>query len=339
MKLPMPLSAPGTNYRLGSLYSIATAFLLATQEPFSYLAAKRLNSLQFIDLTQIALLASIPLLLARAESRRDFVALLSDPSNLGKLAIIFGIGLSGLLLYNFGLSGAHPIVISAILNLSPCWAALVARVISNKPIPISPTIFFGCLAGGFVGAMAIPWSQIDSADLPSLSELAGGALHGTWIYAIPIPIFSALGGTLIGKWFIKYDESAAIAANFVASTLVLIPFATIVLYERSELPSGQPLAIALMMAGTIIAASLGRVLYQVSLTATDNDNGFVTMFFLLVPALTSLVSLALSRWITDLHFVVGPIFFLGLVVNAGALLLFSLQAWHRPPGSRRPTPR
>jgi drug/metabolite transporter (DMT)-like permease len=44
--------------------------------------------------------------------------------------------MSGLLLYNFGLSNAHPIIISAILNLSPFWAALVALVLAGVPIPI-----------------------------------------------------------------------------------------------------------------------------------------------------------------------------------------------------------
>ena len=34
------------------------------------------------------------------------------------LAIIFAIGMSGLLLYNVGLSNAHPIIISAILRIS-----------------------------------------------------------------------------------------------------------------------------------------------------------------------------------------------------------------------------
>ncbi|HEY1943086.1 MAG TPA: hypothetical protein VGH40_13285 [Roseiarcus sp.] len=315
------------NYRLGSLYSVATAFLLATQEPFSFLAAKRLNAMQFVCITQIALVLSIPLLLTRSVSRRDFVALLSDPSNLWRLAVIFAIGLTGLLLYNAGLSNAHPIIIAAILNLSPFWAALVARVISNKPIPISPPIFFGCLAGAFAGAMAIPLSQMGSGHMASVGSLAESVLHGAWIYAIPVPVCSALGGTLIGKWFVKYDESAAIAANFMASTLVLIPSTTFILYQRAELPSGEALPIALMIAGTIIAASLGRVLYQISLTVTDNDNGFVTMFFLLVPVLTSLISLSLSWWIPELRFTAGALFALGLVVNASALLVFSLKSW------------
>ena len=52
------------NYRLGSLYAVITAFLYATQEPFSFPAARHLNTLQFVCLTQIALLVSIPLLTA-----------------------------------------------------------------------------------------------------------------------------------------------------------------------------------------------------------------------------------------------------------------------------------
>ena len=93
----MPDSATPTNYRLGSLYGVITAFLIATQEPFSFLAARRLSTLQFVCLTQIALLISIPLVTWRPASRRDFIALLRDPSNYGKLAVIFAIGMSGLL--------------------------------------------------------------------------------------------------------------------------------------------------------------------------------------------------------------------------------------------------
>ena len=323
----MQESAASANYRLGSLYSLATALLLATQEPFSYLAAKDLNSLQFICITQIALLTSFPILLAREVSRRDFVALLRDRSNIWKLATILAVGLSGLLLYNLSLSRAHPIIISAILNLSPFWAALVALIISRKKIPISPAIFFGCLGGGFLGAMAIPWSQMDHASAPSLGDLASSVIHGGWVYAIPIPVCSALGGTLIGKWFLKYDETATIAANFLVSTGLLIPVTIFLLYERSELSFGHPLAVALMIVGTIIAASLGRVLYQIALTITDNDNGYVTMFFLLVPTLTSLISLALSWWITDLHFIVGPLFLFGLFLNGASLMIFSLKSW------------
>src|SRR5271165_3022859 len=109
----MPSTASPINYRLGSLLSVVTAFLFAVQEPFSFLAARRLTTLQFVCLTQIALLISIPLVTAQAASRRDFVALIRNPSNYGKLAVIFAIGMSGLLLYSFGLSNAHPIIISA----------------------------------------------------------------------------------------------------------------------------------------------------------------------------------------------------------------------------------
>jgi hypothetical protein len=311
------------NHRLGSLYGTITALLIATQEPFSFLAAKRLDSVGFVFVTQLSLLVSIPLLTLRQRTRRDFVALLRDRGNWGKLAVIFVIGMSGLLLYNFGLSGAHPIIISAILNLSPFWAALVALLISRVPIPVAPAIFYGCLAGAFLGAMAVAWSQLPPDQMPT----TGALLHGTWIYAIPIPVFSALGGTLIGKWFSQYDESAAIAANFLVPAVLLIPGSLIILVSRSELDFAQAPAILLMMIGTIIAASIGRVFYQVALTVTGNDNGFVTMFFLLVPALTALISLPMSWWIPDLHFSIGISFFVGLALIGVSLLLFSLRSW------------
>ena len=58
------------DYRLGSLYSLLTAVLVATQEPFSALAARRLSSSYFIFLTQFALLLSVPLLTLPRSSRR-----------------------------------------------------------------------------------------------------------------------------------------------------------------------------------------------------------------------------------------------------------------------------
>jgi hypothetical protein len=58
------------------------------------------------------------------------------------------------------------------------------------------------------------------------------------------------------------------------------------------------------------------------------------MFLNLVPALTALVSVALSLWIADLHFVIDPMFFLGSALIAASLLLFSLKSWRQ---SARPS--
>jgi drug/metabolite transporter (DMT)-like permease len=323
-------SASSINYRLGSLYSVITAFLYATQEPFSFPAARHLSTLQFVALTQISLLVSIPLLTSPPASRRDFVALFQKPANYLYLAVIFAIGMSGLLLYNFGLSNAHPIIIAAILNLSPFWAALVALVLVRVPIPISRATFFGCFAGAFLGAMAVAWSQLDAPGMSTIGELADNFLHGSWVYAIPVPLCSALGGTLVGKWFADYDESAAIAANFLTANVILIPGCLALLAWRGELQFEQLSAMLLMVFGTIVAASAGRVVYQIALTVTGGDNGFVTMFLNLVPALTALISFALSRWIADLHFVIDAAFFLGSAVIAASLALFSLKSWSEP---------
>jgi hypothetical protein len=83
---PSSLSGPlatssSANLRLGSFYALATTALLATQEPFSALAAKHLSPVYFVCLTQAALLLSVPLLTARRASRHDFVVLLSARRN------------------------------------------------------------------------------------------------------------------------------------------------------------------------------------------------------------------------------------------------------------------
>jgi drug/metabolite transporter (DMT)-like permease len=327
---PPPTQKRRINYKLGSIYAVVTALLLSVQEPFSFLAAKRLSLTQFVFLTQVALVMSIPLLIVHEKSRRDLVLLLGNKAHYGRFAALFVIGMAGLLLFKLGLSNAHPIIISAIINLQPFFAALVALLIARVPIPVSPAIFFGCLVSAFLGAMAIAWSQVGEANQPELSKLAESAMHGTWLYAIPVPICSALGGTLVCKWFAKYDESAAIAANFTVSSLLLIPAAGFFLYWRSELNFGQIVPVILMIAGTIVAASVGRVLYQIALSVTGNDNGFVTMFFLLIPALTALIALPLSWWISDLHFAVGWMFYVGLFVVSASLLFFSLKSWGQP---------
>jgi hypothetical protein len=74
----MTTSIGRADYRLGTLYALTTAALLSLQEPFSALAARSLSSSYFIGFTQIALLSSVPLLIARRDSRRDFFALLGD---------------------------------------------------------------------------------------------------------------------------------------------------------------------------------------------------------------------------------------------------------------------
>ena len=318
-------TTPKANYRLGGAYALLTAFLLSTQEPFSSLAAKHLDTVGFVWVSQVALAVSIPLLLVQPKSRKDFLALLTDSANIGPLLGIFALGMTGLLLYNFGLANAHPIIIAAVLNLSPFWAALVALFISKVPIPASPLVFFGCLAGAFFGAMAIAWSQIGAE--AAMSGLAESLLHGGWIYAVPIPILSALNGTLIARWFSRYDELAAIAANFLAPAVVLIPITSYMLAGRAGFDSTAIEAIAFMMFGTVVAASIGRVLYQIALTVTREDNGFVTMFFLLVPALTGLISFVMSYWIPDLKFVANGLYFVGLALIAFSLLIFSWRTW------------
>jgi drug/metabolite transporter (DMT)-like permease len=323
------------DYRLGSVYALTTAVLYSAQEPFSFLAAQRLSTIAFVCLTQVALLISIPLLTLQRQSRRDFLALLGDVSNYPKLVAIFAIGMSGLLLYNLGLAHAHPIIVSAVLNLIPFWAALAALIVLKVPIPVSPAVFFGCFAGAFLGAMAVAWSQLDDANGPDLGQLASSFFAGGWVYALPVPLCSALGGTLIGKWFGRYQESAAVAANFFFANVLLIPASLAILYSRSELNFDDQLpAVLLMIAGTIIAASIGRVFYQIALTTTGGDNGFVTMFLNLVPALTALLSFAMSWRIPALHFSFGPLFFVGLAFIGVSLVQFSLKANRQP--ARRP---
>jgi hypothetical protein len=174
---PPPSQKRRINYKLGSIYAVVTALLLSVQEPFSLLAAKRLSLTQFVFLTQVAPVMSIPLLIAHEKSRRDLVLLLGNKVHYGKFAALFLIGMAGLLLFKLGLSNAHPIIISAIINLQAFFAALVALLIARVPIPVSPAISFGCLVSAFLGAMAVAWSQVGEANRPDFTQLADSAMR------------------------------------------------------------------------------------------------------------------------------------------------------------------
>jgi hypothetical protein len=140
--------------------------------------------------------------------------------------------------------------------------------------------------------------------------------------------FFALSGTLVRKWFSKFEEAASVAVLFVLSAVILIPSMLFLSGLRSESYTNAAdwPAITLLLLGTVLAAAAGRVVYQMALTATNNENGFVSMFLLLVPAVTCLVSIPTSWWISELNIAVGPTFFLGLFLIAAPLFAFSLQS-------------
>jgi drug/metabolite transporter (DMT)-like permease len=322
------MAKAGSNYKSGALYSLMTAGLLATQHPLSLLGAKQLSLAKFIFIGELVLLLSVPFMVLSPEARRDFRAMISSGRRLLQFAALLVIGLLGVLLYNLGLGKAHPIVIAAVLNLAPFWAALLALLIAKKAIPTSWPIFSGCLIVAFIGAMMIAISQSNDGASSSAS-LSLASLSGPWIYAVPVPALYALSGSLIGKWFADFDDSATLAVTFVTAAAVLIPATLIYAAAHSDLQVGADSipAILLLAVGTITSSALGRILYQVSLTVTGEDNGFVSMFFLIIPAATALLSLALAPWIPELKFTVGPLFYAGLAVVAAPMFLFSLAAW------------
>jgi len=153
--------------------------------------------------------------------------------------------------------------------------------------------------------------------------------HSRWIYALPAPAFFALSGPLVFKWFSDFDEPAAIAANFVVSSLVLIPGAVVASDFGGQTHLSEPsvVAILLLLLGTLAASGAGRVFYQMALTATENDNGLCHHVFLLMPLVSALITLPLSRWIPDLQFNFQPVFFAGAALVTIPLLMLSLTSW------------
>jgi hypothetical protein len=169
------------SHALGNIFALAASVLIAAQAPLSSPAAKQLNVFQFIFLTQIALLVSVLLLLTSADGHRGLVDSLGSMANYWKLAAIFAVSATDLVLYNVSLSHAHPVVVVAILNLAPFWGALVALLLSRTPILVSPVVFFLCAAVAFLGATAVAWSQAKDG-----SGLVAELLKGSWLFALPI---------------------------------------------------------------------------------------------------------------------------------------------------------
>ena len=333
--VPNPAHDAAPDYRLGMYYALLTAALLALQEPFSALAARKLTAFDFLAFTQVSLLLSIPLMLSRPGGRADFVKILTTRANWPKLIALLCVGVAGLGLYDVALSSAHPIISAAVLNLSPFWAALVARIVSGRAMPRPRVVFVGCFVAAFAGAMVVAFSQIDADTSELKRDLLYSLLHSRWALALPMPVFFALSGTLVYEWFRAYDEGAAIASNFVVSAVVLIPAALWAAHGRvTMLTAEDALAIFLLLIGTLASSAAGRLFYQAALTATRNDNGFVTMFFLAIPAISAIVSWFLSRWLTALRVNVSVAFFEGLLLVMAPLAVFSVVAARRSSPSR-----
>ena len=316
------MKASRHDYVVGALLALLTAACLSSQEALSGPAARKLSGAQFVLVTEIALLVAAPLFLLRKDSRRDFGLIVSSAKGRWRLAALTAVGLVGLTLYNLGLRNAHPVVVTAILNLSPFWAALAARVVAGVRIPVGLPVFALSLIAAFAGTLAVAYSQTP----PDGSGWSAMLTKGSWYFAIPVPLCTALNGTLVGVWFNNRRDEAAIAAALIAPALALIPLIGLYLLVRGDgfaidLPSA-----AMLAAGAITAAGIGRLLYQFALTRTGEDNGFVTMFFLLGPALSGLYSWLLSNWVEGARFAANGVYFLGLAITAAALFFFANRA-------------
>jgi hypothetical protein len=215
--------------------------------------------------------------------------------------------------------------------LDPFWAAVIAYLVAGKKIPTSLLTFTLCLIVSFIGAMLLAVSQTDAQSI-GLQMFDSGSVLALGL-ALPVPVLWALSGAFVGKWFSEFDDYAYIAVTFTMAAVVVIPIALAIAYAQSglQLTTDDLAALALLALGIILATGFGRVLYQKrALTITDNNNGFVSVFFLLIPAFTGLLSLGMSPWIKELEFPVGPLFFIGLGLVAAPILVFLCQSQRKP---------
>jgi drug/metabolite transporter (DMT)-like permease len=189
----------------------------------SFLGAKQLNVPEFIAVTEIVLLLCVPFMLRTRRSRQDFVTMTRSVSNLGKFGVLLLIGLIGIVLYAIGLGKGHPIIIAAVLNLDPFWAAIVAYLVAGKKMPTSWLPFAFCLVVAVAGAMLLALSQTKDQSM-SLQMFSSDSLVAAAL-ALPVPVLWALSGSLVGKWFSNFDEAACTAVTFTTAAVVVVPIA------------------------------------------------------------------------------------------------------------------
>jgi drug/metabolite transporter (DMT)-like permease len=165
-------------------------------------------------------------------------------------------------LYAFGLGRGQPIVIAAVLNLDPFWAAVIAYLVAGKKIPTSLLTFTLCLIVSFAGAMLLAISQTGAQSM-GLQMFDSGAFLALGL-ALPVPVLWAFSGSLVGKWFSDFDEHASVAVTFVTAAVVVVPITLAIAYAQSVLQVTTDIlpALALLALGTILATGLSRVLYQ-----------------------------------------------------------------------------
>jgi hypothetical protein len=142
-------------------------------------------------------------------------------------------------------------------------------------MPVSPFVFFACLVAAFVGAMAMAWSQAKDDSGLSL-RAADPDIHG----------FERLphGEVVLESERVRRDRREHSCRLHCPHT------------RDCDSPdrAGEPIfanlkVTLLMVAGIILADAIGRVFYQKALNLTDDDNGFVTMFQNLEPAIAALI--------------------------------------------------
>ena len=178
------------------------------------------------------------------------------------------------------------------------------------------------LATAFAGAMLVAYSQMRPEDISGkgIAQIFG---QGSWYFAIPISLFTlaqrhANRPLVQGLSRARFDRPPRCrprrSCSFPSALSIYgfnhTDFRSIGARRDCWPPEQSP------------RRESGRLLYQLALSKTDGDNGFVTMFSLLGPGLAAVYSWLLSYWIAGLRFQANATYLIGLAVTAGALFYF-----------------
>ena len=269
---------------------------------------------------------------------RHFVSRRITPTHWPKFLALLAIGLGGLALYDVGLSSAHPIITAAVLNMSPFWAALVAQssvrqnARRSRHISSSASFFVA-----FLAAMVVAWSQIDTdSSARSAASDRQRSAQSLDLRPADAHLFRVERQACSTVWFSRYDEGAAIAANFLVSSIVLIPAAVWLAHGRGPpaLKRGHGAGdTALVHRHACLFGGRPRLL-SAGVERHPQRQWLRDHVLPLIPALSALVSWPLSRWIVTLRFAPSPLFFGGIALVIAPLLLFAFAALRAQPPSR-----
>ena len=297
--------------------ALAATFFYAAQHPLSRPMLVSLKNTELAwALKLVFAVMGVPLLIFVSTRGKDFVRILGDTRRWPHLLISTGLGLLVTYLYVWGNPKVHPVLVALLLNTSPLWAALWARLLKSESLPRAfvSTVFVSLLA---IGGLYLVTNDSTS-----------GWVSDPWgLLLLLVPGIYTLRAIMTARWFADRSAMDINAALTVLAAVLMLPLIIgEVQSDACEVAwnSIERVYWVELLVGTISGAIIGSAFYLLALQRSRGAYSFVTAFNLLIPSVTAMLSFVLHLVQPD----VSP----GLVweqVVCIAIVLLAMWRFHR----------